>query len=200
MEGDVDGFDNDRFSPSGKRKSQEGDEQGGTGISRGANVARSAGFSRQRYNCEGLEAEADEGSFLPLAGKTNTSARGMRSGVAEPREGQYGHDEPEGRRSSGNGCPHEDPSEGMVSCLVWCYAHKGGGRICTVARGITPRNGVNTLFPQFCIRCSGCFGMAALEGSEFWPTNNNIRSKRCQFPWSFPRSLGTRKMARCSGL
>jgi hypothetical protein len=27
MEGDVDGFDNDRFSPSGKRKSQEGDEQ-----------------------------------------------------------------------------------------------------------------------------------------------------------------------------
>lgn len=149
MEGDVDGFDNDRFSPSGKRKSQEGDEQGGTGISRGANVARSAGFSRQRCNCEGLEAEADEGSFLPLAGKTNTSARGMRSGVAEPREGQYGHDEPEGRRSSGNGCPHEDPSEGMVSCLVWCYAHKGGGRICTVARGITPRNGVNTLFPQF---------------------------------------------------
>ena len=125
MEGDVDGFDNDRFSPSGKRKSQEGDEQGGTGISRGANVARSAGFSRQRCNCEGLEAEADEGSFLPLAGKTNTSARGMRSGVAEPREGQYGHDEPEGRRSSGNGCPHEDPSEGMVSCLVWCYAHKG---------------------------------------------------------------------------
>ncbi len=146
-----------------------------------------------------VEAEADKGSFLPWAGKANTFARGMRSGVAEPRESQYGHDEPEGRRSSGNGCPHEDPSEGTVSCLVWCYAHEGEGEACTVARGITPRNGVNTLFPQFCIRCSGCFGTVALEGSGFWPTNN-IRSKCCRFPWNLPRGMGRWKMARCSGL
>jgi len=128
--------------------------------------------------------------ILPAgAGKANNSARGTCSGVAEPREGQHGQDEPEGCRGSENGCPHENPCEGMVSCLVWCYAHERGGKACVNTRGITPRNGVNTLFPQFCIRWSGCFGMVELEGSEFWSTNNNIRSRRCRFPWSFPRGM-----------
>ena len=124
-----------------------------------------------------VEAEAGEGSFLPRAGKANTSARGMRSGVAEPRESQYGHDEPEGRRSSGNGCPHEDPSEGMVSCLVWCCAHEGKGEACTVARGITPRNGVNTLFPQFAFVAPVVLAWRRWKVPNFGrPTTTSIRN------------------------
>ena len=93
-----------------------------------------------------VEDRADGGCFLPGAGKPKTSAGGIRSGLAEPREGQHGRDEPEGCRRSQNGCPHEDPRQRMISCLVWEFAHERGGKLALKQGSNSCEPGVNHSF------------------------------------------------------
>lgn len=111
------------------------------------------------------------------AGKANNSARGTRSGVAEPREGQHGHDEPEGCRGSENGCPHEDPCEGMVSCLVWCYAHERGEELALSHEVSVPGMGSIPYFRSFAFVAPVVLAWRRWKVPNFGrPTTTSIRN------------------------